>query len=382
MVERESDFDSWASEKRSNYFEEKWYGNLDLFKSHKNIIKKFPVILIDEIQDYQENWVRIIRECFLDINGEYVVFGDEKQNVYERSMDLDKKPYTGIGGAWNQLKESFRLSTQIAALANSFQDFFFNEKYEINKIQVALFERKEHIEYIPVNDTSNESIWRLINERAEKHQIHPNDICILSDKINILRGIDLCARLISNFKTTINFESQENYWSILMQLNKDDTRLKEKLSLFNEKIDAAINAIRFNYLSESVATINKLHEYLRNQRISIDEYKERYKDILPFLDSLIQDHIENRFINELEKFRKYKKNHFWMNSGTIKLSTIHSFKGWEIDTLFLIIQKGSISNSKLTDELIYTALTRCHHNLFILDCDQSRYASFFKAALF
>ena len=113
ILEIPEDFDYWSCEERSKYFEEKWYGNLDLFKRHQDRIQRFPAIFIDEIQDYQENWVRIIRDCFLEPNGEYIVFGDEKQNVYERVMDSDKKPYTGIPGAWNQLKESFRLSTRL-----------------------------------------------------------------------------------------------------------------------------------------------------------------------------------------------------------------------------------------------------------------------------
>ena len=29
---------------------------------------------------------------------------------------------------------------------------------------------------------------------------------------------------------------------------------------------------------------------------------------------------------------------FWNNRGLVKFSTIHSFKGWEVDTLFLIIE--------------------------------------------
>lgn len=66
-----------------------------------------------------------------------------------------------------------------------------------------------------------------------------------------------------------------------------------------------------------------------------------------------------------------------MNSGNMKISTIHSFKGWEIDTLFLIIESELGENNFVTDELIYTAITRCRRNLFILDLDQSRYHSFF-----
>lgn len=102
--------------------------------------------------------------------------------------------------------------------------------------------------------------------------------------------------------------------------------------------------------------------------------------MLPFLQRLARNpKISNRLARELDKVRKHKKFNYWMNSGEVKLSTIHSFKGWEVDTLFLIIEEEP--KTFTTDELIYTALTRCRNNLFILDCGKSRYASFFNAAL-
>jgi ATP-dependent exoDNAse (exonuclease V) alpha subunit len=70
-----------------------------------------------------------------------------------------------------------------------------------------------------------------------------------------------------------------------------------------------------------------------------------------------------------------------MNTGLIKLSTIHSFKGWEVDSLFLILEPENTEDSFTNDELIYTAITRCKHNLFILDSGNSKYSSFFQATL-
>ena len=70
-----------------------------------------------------------------------------------------------------------------------------------------------------------------------------------------------------------------------------------------------------------------------------------------------------------------------MNPGTVKLSTIHSFKGWEIDTLFLIIENDyddENSESKFSiDELIYTGLTRCRNNLIVVNISNQRYHKFF-----
>jgi hypothetical protein len=59
----------------------------------------------------------------------------------------------------------------------------------------------------------------------------------------------------------------------------------------------------------------------------------------------------------------------------LKLSTIHSFKGWEANTLFLILEPRYESGEfKLSfDELIYTGLTRSKLNLIILNYGNGDY---------
>ncbi len=83
----------------------------------------------------------------------------------------------------------------------------------------------------------------------------------------------------------------------------------------------------------------------------------------------------------LERLRKNKKIHFWMNAGTVKLSTIHSFKGWEIDTLVLLIEGGTDPQNASDDELIYTAITRCRKNLLVLNLGNPRYHGFFEGQI-
>lgn len=167
-IEIPQDFHDWNSEQKSQYFEDEYYSNISLFRNHKEHIYTYKAIFIDEIQDYQEKWVKIIRECFLENAGEFVVFGDEKQNVYQRSMDEDKKPYTGIGGEWNKLKDTFRLSTHLSSLATAFQTNFFGQKYEIetinpgNLLQLTLNLQEQIIEYIPVMNASPEDIYNRV----------------------------------------------------------------------------------------------------------------------------------------------------------------------------------------------------------------------------
>jgi len=55
---------------------------------------------------------------------------------------------------------------------------------------------------------------------------------------------------------------------------------------------------------------------------------------------------------EVENVRKRKKVGFNLNSGALKISTIHSFKVYEVPTLILII----VDNDN--EEIVYTGITR------------------------
>ena len=74
-----------------------------------------------------------------------------------------------------------------------------------------------------------------------------------------------------------------------------------------------------------------------------------------------------------------------MDTKHLKLSTIHSYKGWESPTVILILApeyKGdkmqyTVKPDENNAELIYTAITRCKENLFILNCGNEKYHQFF-----
>ena len=72
-----------------------------------------------------------------------------------------------------------------------------------------------------------------------------------------------------------------------------------------------------------------------------------------------------------------------MDSGLLKISSIHSYKGWEADNVILIIQPdNSISEDEeepimQRPELIYSAITRAKNNLFILNLNNLFFHDFF-----
>lgn len=79
--------------------------------------------------------------------------------------------------------------------------------------------------------------------------------------------------------------------------------------------------------------------------------------------------------SEIKKIRSNKKYGFNLNSGVLKISTIHSFKGYESPTVFLII------NELDNEELVYVGLTRAKYNLVVFVTRNSKYTNFFKSVL-
>lgn len=296
--------------------------DIRFFEGVKNQIHKFDVVLIDEIQDYQQEWLDIIATYFMHDDTEWIVFGDDKQDIYQRKLVVRNIP-----GVWNKsLDNSFRFTGAIANIAIKFQKKFFDKIYELDDIKTMSqldFETRT-IEYHTFNTFTTQKLFEAVYSVLEKNKIHSSDAGILCSKVDILRAMDFSIRIIKNEKTATTFESQEEFDTI----KNDETK-----KLIDKGI--AEGDVKFN--------INKaMHD-------------------------------------KLEDIRKIKKNHFWMKTGTIKLSTIHSFKGWEIDTLFLFIanEEDEFTNA----ELVYTGLTRARKNLIVFNLGNKKFEDFFNSEI-
>ena len=292
------------------------------FESVSEKTPKFSAIFVDEVQDYKITWLHSIRKYFLVKGGEFVLLGDEKQNIYNRELEGDRRIKTNIRGRWSELHESFRLSTEIAKIAKAFQHEFLIKKYNMDELivkseqQVLGFQRFEYID-MSINSTDGaNAVFDLYQKIIKKHIIHSNDVCIVASKVDFLKDIDYLIRTKTKERTTTIFETKEKF------------------------------------------------------------------------DELSNDILEKKELKEkIEGLRKAKKFHFWMNSGNTKLTTIHSFKGWEIHTLILILlpdqekfsdidESGRLSG--MTDEeLVYTGITRCRQNLIVVNFGNKKYHEFF-----
>ncbi len=305
---------------KEEYFEKMFYSNLSIFDEYAEYLDKYQSIFIDEIQDYKSAWIKLIRKYFTNDNSELILFGDEKQNIYERSLDTEKKFTTPQGfGEWKKLKQSIRQQengNRVLDLLKKFQKAFFSEKYELDEyetgrnqkyldMRIFKFATYDNLSLDSRNISLDDGIYKIVLKifaEIRANHIHPNDVCILSSRIATIQKIDFVIRNSFNEETITTFESIE-----------------------------IIEKMKSNRMDES------------------------------------------------SNLRRSKKIGFNLNSGVIKLSTIHSFKGFESKVVFLIINNDEVHED--AEELIYAGISRSKSELMIFSPKHSRYNEFFSAEM-
>jgi hypothetical protein len=285
-------------------------------------MQKYQTILVDEIQDYQSEWVKIIRDNFLQKDGEMILFGDESQNIYQRDLARSSVIAQGFG-KWVKLTRSYRTDL-VSPLNQLFKDFqlkFLIEKNpdveitDVDPAQIGMGFSILKFEIVKMEGWK-ESVFDSIKSYISKYNIHPNDVVILSSRISLVRQLNEV--FIKYEKTHCMFETYEELATCT------NTRVEEL---------KALNEVEVNDI--------------------INKYKE-----------------------DVERVRRAKKNHFYANSGLVKLSTIHSYKGLESKAVFYIMEKDDDS------EMVYTAMTRSSENLVIYDIgSKNKCSGFLKSVI-
>lgn len=342
-------FDDWPHVLKNCFFEY-YYNNTINLKNVQSYNTDYLAILVDEIQDFKKIWIKNI---LTNLNYKYyLVFGDEHQNLYHQKMDEGNRPYTGISGNWVELKDTFRLPSRFATIAYNFQEKFLQGKYQnfIPQSQRHLFSN-EHFTYTNLNLSK---LNDYLNTYLKQHSVNPNDITILSSTTSILKEIDYFLTIEQHLSTITTFESLFGERFLICKHSFIDTTPK-KIALQNIYVDTIRKHLHTN---QDLVT-----ELVRN---SLDDVclNDAFKQLKLILD---QENTINgiHFKNDIEKIRKSKKFHFHPFSGKIKLSTISSFKGWESNTILIILDH--FLPGEINYELYFTAITRCKENLIIIN---------------
>ncbi len=299
------------------------FDDVKLFEGCKDEIEKYSCILIDEIQDYEYSWQKIIKDYFLEPGGTFAVFGDVKQNIYQRETEdvqddlfasKERQIKTVVPGKWiEKLSVGFRFHNPLlATLALKFQKTFFFFFFNIEIPQNVHFVMFCNIKYQNLKMYDSKIISDLIVKIIRGYNLPINQTSILSSTADILRDVDFVLRNQYQIVTKTTCETKEVF------------------------------------------------------------------------DKIIQNHkgYNYRVNEEIKEVRRNKKLHFTIDCEGLTLSTIHSFKGWEADTVILLVQNYGtnygVREDEAIPEIIYTGITRAKSNLFVINLGNEKYDDFFK----
>lgn len=260
------------------------YQNEAFFENSKGH-KKYSAIFVDEVQDYTTEWLRIIMQNFLLVpNGELVVFGDPKQNVYQRPLDANGDIRLGIiGGQWNrQLTTSRRFTNpRLANLATAFQTQFManlptDDIVAENTISNTF--NFQIVTYIDLRQNNSiESIITNIINIISNDNNEARDFAVLASSTKLLRNIDILYRQRTNEQTEITFIS-----------------------------------------NETLERLKQIHQVT-------DEKAANWK-----------------FNRDFEALERTRKQLFTTDKRCLKISTIQSFKGWESPSVIVILENDIV----------------------------------------
>lgn len=299
------------------------YQNEAFFENSKGH-KKYSAIFVDEVQDYTTEWLRIIMQNFLLVpNGELVVFGDPKQNVYQRPLDANGDIRLGIiGGQWNrQLTTSRRFTNpRLANLATAFQTQFManlptDDIVAENTISNTF--NFQIVTYIDLRQNNSiESIITNIINIISNDNNEARDFAVLASSTKLLRNIDILYRQRTNEQTEITFIS-----------------------------------------NETLERLKQIHQVT-------DEKAANWK-----------------FNRDFEALERTRKQLFTTDKRCLKISTIQSFKGWESPSVIVILENDIVLHNAtfrpMSPQTIYTAITRARENMYIINIGNDTYHNFF-----
>lgn len=384
------DFRRGEGETEEQFFA-RYFDNYGLFAEHSESTERYDVIFIDEIQDYKRVWMDIIKDYFLFKGGEYprsgyYLLGDVKQNIYNRGTE-GKDVATNVRGV-NTLDTCFRSEMKIKDLALGFQRKFFENKYEIDNTltseQDSLFFgqnlQQGYLNYIYLQgDDPIKSVFNIIegNIKNRVKDVAINDITVLGAEMGFLQLFETYYRYKTGRRASTMFETYEHMY--LRGLRKKDNicsvALRESLMKLiqrdyvrGERQIADLLAAYEMYRRFPADFRARLEEKCKGYKITLNDFTTvmnlNEEDFMTFRDAV--------FAGDYKDIRENKKFNFWMNTGYIKISTIHSFKGWESDTVFLILQKH-FEGDPTFNELLYTGITRTRSNLIVINLGNEEY---------
>jgi len=184
--------------------------------------------------------------------------------------------------------------------------------------------------------------------------------------------------LTSSYRMPAKVAEMSNEFSDLFELNQDlrIRKIEDTPVLFHSQHIVWLNILDdlwLDFVYHSFLRLKK-EEYTPSDMVILLPSHSYGIEAVKFFK---EKNIETNHVFEDDTEAKYHphKKAFWMGDSRLKISTIHSFKGWELLNIILFIPKKAPESNKKLDAIIYTAITRTRENLIVLNANK-RYSEF------
>jgi len=331
--------------------------------NYKNIInfpKRFKHCKIITVERNYRSTQKI-----LALGNEVVKYATEK---YDKKMysDINKGNKPIFYRTDNEVKQATFIVNKIKESKLPLEDIavLFRSGHHSNILEVELKKNKiPFIKYGGMQFTELAHVKDLLS--LLKVIYHPKDPISWSRVLRMIPGIgpkttmniiDAITERKYNYKALKNFQ-EANYWKDLQVLYKLIKSLKKEA----KSVEAIV-----------VDIIKYYKPYFEN---NYDRIKKREEDINSLLEISQEYSSALAMLNDLTlepAFKKSPKN----IEGKLTLSTIHSIKGLEMDTVFIInLVEGDLPSKYALDDpeqieeerrLFYVAVTRAKNNLYLI----------------
>ena len=194
---------------------------------NRSMKEPVDVLLIDEGQDFERAWIEKLQK--IGASGYHLMFcEDDRQNIYSKSVkERGKIPIRGK----NILKESYRISTQTAKLANALASWAKQEG-ESGTIESVKSVQGKSVRNVWLDDTKDEIVKTIredIKNLVQARDTARADIAILV--CTVKDGWQVCQVLdeLKLPKPQCNFESREEHNQLYQLYGQNKDIFKERL---------------------------------------------------------------------------------------------------------------------------------------------------------
>lgn len=328
----------------------------DIFKEHRCI--KYDLILVDEVQDYEQAWLDIIATNFLDKDGSMSLFGDNGQDIYDRRNNDEEEKRNILGfGRWKELsRKSYRyISLRLSRIQYEFEKkFICPDSIRQGNLELGKASEPSHFEYHIYDPLKIEPVLPIIKEIISRYGLSPNDTTLISSWKYYLH------ELSSQFQERVHtsFCTKADIGAIVD--NYTPRFIDEFAPRYSDVMELVKRALCRGTASSVMEWLLRELKYRFGESL-VHTWEDKLKDLLELLSA------------DYRQLDRIRKNSFQPNPGMLKFSTIHSFKGMESASIIAFLRE------KDSPQLVYTAITRAKRNLFVFDVPGSKYESFFMA---